>query len=136
MFVKCENENDKCAAWSSERSDFTLTGKVYPYQIKDHQKKIKRNTIPTGLIFHSVIMKQFIYLNVVVLPQSFFFLPTTMIMYNFIKQKSRESNQHGYSSSCTWLPITLWMQNYFDINIVNLLFIFLIALQSKTNASC
>lgn len=54
IFVKCENGNDKYAAWSSEHSDFTLTGRVYLYQIKDHQKNIKRNIIPIGLIFHSV----------------------------------------------------------------------------------
>lgn len=83
IFVKCENENDKYAAWSSEHSDFTLTGRVYLYQIKDHQKNIKRNIIPIGLIFHSV-HKQLIYLNVVFLQT--FFLPTTMIMYNFMKQ--------------------------------------------------
>lgn len=53
MFVKRENENGKHAAWSSEHSDFTLTGRVYLYQIKDHQKNMKKSAIPLELIFHS-----------------------------------------------------------------------------------
>lgn len=99
MFVKRESENGKCAAWSSEPSDFTLTGRVYLYQIKDHQKNIKRNTIHLELIFHSV-PRETTYLFQCSSFTATFFLPTTMIMYNFIKQKSYESNQYGYPSSC------------------------------------
>lgn len=87
MFVKCENENDKGAAWGSEHSDFTITGRIELYQLKDPKENSKRNRIPIGLIFHSA-HKETTHAFKCSSFTTILFLPTRTIRYNFITQSN------------------------------------------------